>query len=473
MASILTNTAAAAVGRGVNVALGVVILSLISRFLGAAEYGVYVLLLSYGALLQVGADLGLYLTLSRVIASRSPTQENFYASHITALRLLLLLVVFGAGWAATLMIPSLRGVAAVYPLVALGYSAQSLSQLMMSVYQKHGTVWRASGGDLAGRTVQLAGIIIIGAANATLASMTALFTVGLAAAAYLHRRFLPPHINLKPSFAWNVWRRLAASSWPWGAVLVFNAVYFRLDTVILSLYHPTEQVGLYGLAYRLVESTLFLPAMFGGLMLPRLAAAWNEGRLFSFRQYAAQGMAAVAWAAVLAVLTAAMLAGAIIELISGSAYADAAPLLSILSVAMGLMFVGNFTGFSLVAAGRRRTLLVIAAGLAAANTILNFIFIPVYGAAAAAWTTVLTELAAAGVSVAVLLRLKALVVSPVYLLRLAAAGSVLAAVYATIPASWPVLVTIFLGAAAYLAAGVLTRLVTRKNISLLTERRTL
>ena len=463
--SILSNTIIASTGRIINVALGVVVLSLISRFLGVPRYGSYTLLLAYGAILQIAADFGLYLTLSRNII-RHPNQENYYLSHITSLRLTLLAATFGLGGFISLAIPSLRSLITIYPLVALGFMAQSLSQLMMGVYQKYGTIWRATAGDIIGRLVQVAGLVLLGARDATLTSVTVLFALSLAVATFIHRRLLPPALHIHPAFTWSTWQHLLATSWPLGAVLVLNVIYFRIDIVFLSLYRPADQVGLYGLAYRLVESCLFLPAMFGGLLLPHLSSAWLNDRA-SFSRYFQQGAAAVAWVAVFTVLTLAFFAEPVIFLVAGPTFTAAAPLLRILSVALGIMFLGNFVSFSLVAAGRQKTLLVIAATGAVANVVLNLIFIPPYGAPAAALTTLITEaIVALSASLAVL-RLVHIAISPAYLARLTAVTLVTVLIYTVLPAHWPVLIIITIGAATYCAASFATRLITGQNLSLL------
>lgn len=464
--SILTNTVIASSGRVVNVVLGVFVLSLVSRFLGVSTYGSYVLLLSYGAMLQIAADLGLYLTLTRTI-SQHPSRENYYVSHIASLRLVLLLTIFGLGWLVTLVTPSLRDLVSIYPIVALGFIAQSLSQLMMGIYQKYSTVWRATAGDLAGRLVQVTGIVLVGATGATLASMTTLFTLGLVATTYFHRRLLPPTIQIRPTFSRPVWQKILTTSWPLGAVLVFNVIYFRIDTVILSLFQPAHQVGLYGLAYRLVESSLFIPAMFGGLLLPHLSSAWHKQRLDVFRRYFEQGATLTIWAAVFIVLTLVLFARPIVVLIAGTAFVDAATLLQILSLALGVMFLGNLAGFSLVACQRHKTLLVIAASLAGINVMLNLIFIPLYGAPAAALTTLLTEVIAALSASFVIWRLARVSLSLAYLTRLSLVALVTALIYTIVPSSWPVLIIITIGGATYFIASIITRLITRQNLDLL------
>ena len=68
-----------------------------------------------------------------------------------------------------------------------------------------------------------------------------------------------------------VWRRLLQASLPLGLALAINEIYFRVDTVIISLYEPYDEVGLYTLAYRILEFTLALGAVYLTTVFPLLS----------------------------------------------------------------------------------------------------------------------------------------------------------------------------------------------------------
>ena len=76
--------------------------------------------------------------------------------------------------------------------------------------------------------------------------------------------------------SWPIRRSGAAcssSGLPLGLALAINAVYFRADTLIISLYEPFGQVGLYTLAYRILEVTLVLGTVFLNTGFPVLSEA--------------------------------------------------------------------------------------------------------------------------------------------------------------------------------------------------------
>ena len=65
------------------------------------------------------------------------------------------------------------------------------------------------------------------------------------------------------------------ASVPLGLALAINELYFRADTLIISLYEPYEEVGLYTLAFRILEFTLALGTIFLTTVFPLLSEAVN------------------------------------------------------------------------------------------------------------------------------------------------------------------------------------------------------
>jgi O-antigen/teichoic acid export membrane protein len=473
--SILTNTTIASAGRVVNIVLGIVITAAITRYLGAARYGSYILLLSYGTILQVVADFGLYLTLTRDIAQRPQQQQHIY-SLIASLRLTLLVVVFLIGTLIVLSLPPYRSLTLAFLLVAVGLMFQSLSQLLMGVYQKHGVVWRATVGDLAGRAVQLAGVFLfpfialadyrLPVTSYELIYMVAVFTGGAAVAYTVHSLTVPAVRAWRLNFSQAKWRNVLRLSWPLGAMLILNVIYFRIDIVMLSYFKPGAEVGWYGLAYRVIESALFFPAMFGGLLLPNISALIIKNRQRA-QKLLEQALYVTLLAAVLAGIVFIIFAQPVIVFLSGQQFRAAAPLLQVLTGALFAMFFGNIFGFVLVALKKHKQLLVLYGTLALGNVLANLIFIPLFGVMAAAWTTVVTEVVAAGVAGvlvwwAVPYRL---VLSKAMLIILAA--TLAAAVAVILPQAWHILLKIALVVGLYIVSGAFLGVIRRSHLKLL------
>lgn len=388
--SVVFNTVIAASGRFLTTALGLMAIFLITRSLGLEKFGLYTLILAFGSILSVATDAGLYLTLTRKIAAH-PAVEQAYLTTAAWLRLLFFVSIFGLGWLLTVFVPALNILPTLFAMAALGFFLQLLSQLLLGFFQKYGTVWRATTGDIVGRVLQIIVLVLLAKHYQLFAAILA-FTVGAAATFTTHYFLAPVRRLFTGRLYWSIARAMLLATWPLGLMLLTNVIYFRLDTLILSFFHTNEVVGRYGLAYRIIESGLFFPAMFGGLLLPRLAAAKQQASA-----WLAEGIHLLSLVAGLALLLLISFAPPLTRLF-GEEYLASAPLLQILSLAFVAMLFGNLFGYTLVALRQGRALLKLYIGLVILNSTLNVLFIPRYGAAAAAWTTVLTELASMAIA---------------------------------------------------------------------------
>ncbi len=464
--SILTNTGVATGGRIINAALGIVVTGLLTRLFGATHFGTYTLLLSYGALLQLAADFGLYLTLTREIAHDGAPRDML--SHVLSLRIALVLIVFGLGWVGAQVVPALAVLQPLFVVAAAGLLCQSVSQLLMGVFQRYGVVWRATVGDFIGRVAQIVGVVALSHAAAGSFAMISAFSFGAVAALAMHYLLLPRAIPLRPAVSWSVWKGLLQTSWPLGAMLLLNAIYFRIDALILAFFRDAAQVGHYGLAYRVIESGLFFPAMFGGLLLPQLSRAWKAQQRVVCQQLLSEGLRVLAVVGAYCTLVLLVLSPQAITLIAGQDFLPAAPLLRILSFALLIMFFGNLFGFTLVAINRQKSLLYMYAGLAVANAVANWWLIPVFGAPAAAATTVGTEATAMLLAATLVWRQVGFIVSASFVVRLFVVIGLTAGVLLVLVQQLPWVSVLVLATLFYGTACLLLGLISRRSLVMLT-----
>ncbi|MEO6077422.1 MAG: flippase [Candidatus Andersenbacteria bacterium] len=392
--SILLNTTVALVGRLVTLVLGLVATALMTRILGAQEFGQYAFVATIGIFLQLIADFGLYLTASRELG-HSSGQGNIRFGHILSLRSIFLIAIYSVGGVIMFLMPSLRSYVPLFFVFAIGFAAQSVSQLLLSVFQAYGVVWRATISDIVGRIAQV-GVLIalfyqIHTFSSHVIAAAAAFSVGLAITCCIHLLLSPNKKILTPAFSSDVWKTIIKISFPIGALLVLNAIYFRIDTVMLAWLRSPQEVGWYALAYRVIENTLFFPAMLGGLVLPHISASIKNGDTKRSRAFVEQSLFFSLSLALPIVAFLVMFSKQFVVFLSGQSFASSGPILSVLAWAAGIMFVGNILGFVLIALRRQRELLYLYIGLALGNIVANMFFIPTYGALGAAWITVITE----------------------------------------------------------------------------------
>jgi O-antigen/teichoic acid export membrane protein len=154
---------------------------------------------------------------------------------------------------------------------------------------------------------------------------------------------------------------------------------------------PAYDVGIYSAPYRILEVIIFFPAAYLGLIMPLLSKQAIEN-LNDFKKIFQKTFNVLAIFAI--PLTAFLLlrAGDIVGIINGVGFEDSAPVLSILSVAIALIFFGNLGGNALIALDLQKKGVWFYFSGALLNISVNLIFIPKFSYLATAWSTVATEL---------------------------------------------------------------------------------
>lgn len=224
--------------------------------------------------------------------------------------------------------------------------------------------------------------------------------VALAYAAWtLVRRNVRPRLELSRSRA----RWLALTALPIGVSGIFSVVAFRIDATMLSLFKGNSVVGLYGAAYRLLESTLFLSYAFVAAAVPTLSRLRRDTRPSIAEAYEATSKVLLA---VLLPLGAgfALFAEPVTLLLYGAEFEGAVIAVRLLGGAAALYGISYLSSYVLVSQNRQRSIAWITAAVAAENILLNLLLIPRYSLVGAALVTTVSELTLVLLTVAVALR---------------------------------------------------------------------
>jgi O-antigen/teichoic acid export membrane protein len=266
-----------------------------------------------------------------------------------------------------------------------------LTTSLVTVLQSRLRMSRAVIGEVTGRAfaLGLTGLVAVLDLGfyAVIGAATAGAAVTLAVTWTLTRRLVRLRVRAEPA----IWRPLLVASLPLGLALAINEVYFRVDTLIISLYEPYQEVGLYTLAYRILEFTLAFGTIFLTTVFPLLsdAVARDEARARRTIQAAFEVFVIVGAPLVACGL---VVAPAVIELAGGAEFDDAATPLRILLVAGALAWVNGVLGVALIAKERQASALWLNVAALSFNVALNFLLVPRYGIVAAAAVTVASEL---------------------------------------------------------------------------------
>jgi O-antigen/teichoic acid export membrane protein len=196
--------------------------------------------------------------------------------------------------------------------------------------------------------------------------------------------------------------RVSKESLAYWATGVFGLIYLWIDTIMLTLMTRSAVVGWYGASTQLFQTLMFLPVLVQTAWLPRLVAAFGQSR----RDLHKTARAPVELILMLSMPIAAstlVVAGALIRVVYGPAFAHAVPVLMVLALCIPPIYLNIILSSVLIAEKRQALWTVVMIGAAVVNPLFNLGLIPLTehayhnGAIGAAISLVLTELLMDGV----------------------------------------------------------------------------
>jgi O-antigen/teichoic acid export membrane protein len=273
---------------------------------------------------------------------------------------------------------------------SIGSFLTLMTLALLPVLQAQLRMHWAVAANIAGRLVTLGATLGALGLDLGFKSIVWAQVVGIAVTFVLHLLAVSRTVQIRPVVDTDYWRNLVVGSLVIGLAIGLSQIYFRVDTVLLALLQDSEEVGLYGAAYKFIELSQFMAAAVAASMFPPLAnfVATGDPRAGPLVQKSFDVL--VAGAVFLAVL---MLAfpEEIITYTAGPEYRDAAAALQILAPYVLFGFVNAGLWRVLLARKRDLTLLGMSATVLVINVALNLVLIPAYGYKAAAAVSVVSE----------------------------------------------------------------------------------
>jgi O-antigen/teichoic acid export membrane protein len=365
------------------------VLPAMTRALGTDAYGRLQFVMALGIFAEIAANPGLGTVATRR-AARNPHGVGALVSRLQPLRalcsataaLILAAVPVLLGWPAhtTVLVLLQAGV-----IVAQGLS---VDPYLMGL------------GDLAwiGRTrvlslvVYAAGVILLVREPADahyVLGTTLAATLCLTAAGWVRLRTQVGGWRWSPRL--RTTRRLLAEGLGFALSSVMQLVYARVDILFLRAMRGEGTVGLYAGCVRLTEGPYAVVNIVSGTLYPR-AIAESRRDIPRNSAYAQRAMRRTMAFVLPALVGGSVAGGAILMAFLGPAFSGGDAPFAILSAALAAGATASIlTAFGLVAAGKGRVVLGITAAAAATNVVLNFVAVPLLGAAGAALTTLLSQ----------------------------------------------------------------------------------
>lgn len=382
------NTAIQVIGRIIIAVLAVITLRLTTGYLGSTYYGYLVTITSFIALFSTFTDWGLSTISGREIAKEPEKAEDIIGANI-GLKIVISLI-----FTPLIIFTGYVLYADTNEVVRYGILLLSLPFVFNAVQSAGTAIFIAKVRNDIGAYLDVASKVL------SLLVVYAVVSLDLGMRGYLFGQFIlsvlmgaitllviSRFVRIRLNLDMALWKKLFLLALPLGAIQIVNSIYFRIDSVILSVLRPASEVGYYGVGYRIIEQVMAVPGFIMVALLPALAIA-EQARLRVLVQRAFDVMVTLALPLLLGSL---LLSKELVGLITPDGFATSAQIYAILSFGAAASYLSGVFGHSLIAINKQNRLVKLSLVVVGVNIGANLLFIPKWGSLGAAYAMSLSE----------------------------------------------------------------------------------
>ena len=461
--AVLQNTVYQGAARTIGVITGLITFALLTRYLGPERFGAYSIALTYTGVLAAIAELGMPVLFLKILSLHRKSDEQAIA-NLTSLRIVASIIVFAIGVGIALLLPYGNDVKFGIAIASIGFILLNFTQYVGVIFQERLKTHLSGLADSVGRLMVLAVTYIGLERNAPLSWYFWAFVIGsfvTFAGTYVLSRKL---YSLKLRLRLRSWGPLLRQALPLMLISLFSLVYFKVDTLILSLLDTSYVVGVYSAAYKYIDVFVTIPAIFGALALPFFTRSTENREEQRFGRQFERSLRLILMSGGLLAAVTFVEADRFITIFSGTAYSESIIILRILAVAILPLFLGSLCSTALIARNKSYIVAWIFGSTAIISLVLYVTAIDRFSLYGAAVSTVLVEAAIAIATIAALVQSSIVLIhwriALGYIVSVLALGATLYAAH-----SLPMVVTIALGIAVYALSLIAFRVVQRHEIS--------
>jgi O-antigen/teichoic acid export membrane protein len=236
--------------------------------------------------------------------------------------------------------------------------------------------------------------LVRGSRDAWIIPSVTLFSLGLSTLLIwlpARRQYHIPRPEISPQ-AWGAFLPICLVM---GFSSLMSMIYDQIDVVMLKYFRADAELGTYVASYGLMTMAMSFPPILGQVFLPLLSETAGQGHKVENQNVEKRylrwlGNATVGLALPIAV-GGFILAVPITQFVFGSEYSGSGILFRWLMLTIITGPAASYCGAQLIPNGRERKYLVSVLTGASTNVVLNLLFIPKYGALAAAFTTAFSQ----------------------------------------------------------------------------------
>ena len=371
--------------------LGFFLLIYIARYLGEVGFGKYSFALSFATLFTIFADIGISQLIVRELA-RNKKLTNEYLTNISVIKLILSFIAFGFIVVTINLMEYPQDTIYIVYLFGIYTILTSFAQTFKSIFQAHERM------EYTAVVMIIEKILLISLAFFVIFSGYGLIElgyvyvfVGIVDVLLSFSVVLIKIAKPKPTINFPLWKTLIIGSIPFGLNGLFAVLFFKIDTVMLSVFKDDAAVGIYNAAYvPLLAITGIVSTMVISALYPVMSRYFVSSKesLETFTGLSSKYMAIIGFPVGIGCF---VLAERFIALFYAGQYSDSIIAFQILALFIPIRLVSSITG-TLLTSINRQGLRTVSVGFSALfNIVLNAVMIPYMSYIGACIATVLSE----------------------------------------------------------------------------------
>lgn len=363
----------------------------LAKELGVANFGLYIVALSYYSLISSTADLGINRFLIREI-SKDTAKIHSLISPAICFRSVLMLVLLSIITVILFVLDpeiSRRNLIFLALLATLPQGISlTLDSIFVSLLKIH---YSAIGIVLLSIFTSISGVIFISFGLGALGAALALAVGQILYALSLLFITILIGIRWKGILSLGILKEMIKGSLPYGVLGVLGLLYFKIDVLLLSYLRGSFETGIYGAAYKFLEAVIFIPSTFAIALFPLLVRRFDTHiRLVENTYY--NSLKILVSLAMIITLGYVLLLPLLIKFLLPQ-YQQSIEAIKILSLTIPFMFAHTPGVLVLLSTNKfLKTIVYISFGTLAFNIAVNLLLIPSLGYIGASIATVLSEI---------------------------------------------------------------------------------
>lgn len=377
-------------GKGLNIVIALVTLSILSRYLGVEGMGKYGTILRYLGFFGIIADLGLNVVTTREISKLGLKSNAKILANAFTLRLVTAVNILGFSLILSWFLPYSPEVKQGFFITSLAFLFILLTQIFNGVFQKKLITHKSSLADVCSKLATLLITIYLIIQKASLLTLLWAIVAGTFISFMMTVFFVNKYYKVELRFDWKVWKKLLKYAFPVAISNFLILIYFNIDALMLSWMKPMEEVGLYHVSYKILETFFQFMVLFIGLFVPIFTKSLSQK--IHFKKHLQTAFNGVMFFGVPLLFAGILLSGDLIHFVNGAEFIAATPVMQVLFLATLFLFINHLMHNTLTVLELQRKALWIYGIGASFNILANIYAIYHYGAQGAAFTTLLSEI---------------------------------------------------------------------------------